>query len=230
MSNTPNLGMPELSESQAGKSLTVNEALRVLDAVVQCRAIDNSISTPPGSPSDGDTYIVGPGATGDWSGHEDEIAYYRSSSWTFIEPQVGWHCFVISENEWFIYDSASTGWILALDAFYYDVGGGCNGVPSASQVLLRAIMVRDVSFPDNFSGSQAEAEIAATAQTDFDVQKNGSSIGYFRFAAAATAATFNTTGSGVEAFAAGDILKVVAPASPDATLAHISFTFKGTKA
>lgn len=229
MPNTPKLDMPEISESQASKYLTHNEALRILDATVQCVAISNVVTVPPGSPSDGDMYIVGAGATGTWSGHDDELAYYRSSSWVFITPQEGWHCWVLSSGAWFMYQSASTGWVLALEAFYFDIGGGCNGAPAASQVLLRAIMVRSISFDNDFAGSQAEAEVAATAQTDFDVQKNGSSIGYFRFAAAGTAATFVTSGSGDETFSAGDVLKVVAPASPDATLANIAFTFAGTK-
>ena len=36
--------------------------------------IDADLSAPPGSPSEGDRYIVGPSATGDWSGHDGEIA------------------------------------------------------------------------------------------------------------------------------------------------------------
>lgn len=224
--------MPELAESQSLKYLTHNLALRVLDALVQASVIDKDLSDAPALPSDGDCYIVGPSPSSgdDWDGHESEIAYYRSSTWVFITPQEGFRVWVLDEDAEYVYRSASEGWGLALEAFYYDVGGGCNGAPTASQVLLRAIMVRGVSFLDDFAGSQAKAEVAATAQTDFDVQVNGVSIGYFRFAAAGTTATFVTTDSVTEALVAGDVLKVIAPGSPDATLANIAFTLKGTKA
>jgi hypothetical protein len=77
------------------------------------------------------------------------------------------------------------------------------------------------------TGWIAKARVAATAQTDFDVLKNGVSFGTIRFAAAATTATF-ISGSG-STFATGDVLTVVAPVTPDATLEDIGFTLLGTK-
>ena len=71
------------------------------------------------------------------------------------------------------------------------------------------------------------ASVAATAQTDFDILKNGVSFGTMRFAAAGSTASF-ISASGAS-FAAGDILTVVAPASPDATLANVGFSLAGTR-
>ncbi|MNT70298.1 hypothetical protein D3C72_2086640 [compost metagenome] len=109
----------------------------------------------------------------------------------------------------------------------YDVGGTYNGAPAASAVLVRLPFPRQVIFPSGLTNSRGTAGTAATAQTDFDIQKNGSSVGTMRFAASSATATF-IMGSQTT-FAAGDILRVVAPATPDATLADIGFSLAGTR-
>lgn len=48
------------------------------------------LGTPPGSPSVGDRYIVGPNATGAWVGQSNTIATWNGSAWTFETPQFGW--------------------------------------------------------------------------------------------------------------------------------------------
>jgi uncharacterized protein DUF2793 len=109
----------------------------------------------------------------------------------------------------------------------YDTGSMYNGAPTASLILLHHVVARTVIFPASLTGSQGKAGTAATAQTDFDIQKNGSSVGTMRFAAAGTSASFIMASQ--QTFAAGDILKVIAPATPDATLADITFTLAGTR-
>lgn len=109
----------------------------------------------------------------------------------------------------------------------YIVGMTYNGKPSASLVLIRHPVTEAVTFPASMTGSYGVAGTAATAQTDFDLQKNGVSFGTLRFAAAGTSATFIAASS--TSFAAGDILTVVAPASQDATLAGLGFSLKGTR-
>ena len=48
-----------------------------------------------------------------------------------------------------------------------------------------------------------------------------------RFASAGTVATF--IAASAVSFALGDVLTVVAPGTPDATLAHIGFALAGTR-
>ncbi len=45
--------------------------------------------TPPGSPANGDRYVVGPSPSGAWSGHANEYAVYLGSAWTFRAPIEG---------------------------------------------------------------------------------------------------------------------------------------------
>lgn len=44
-----------------------------------------TLTTPPASPAEGDTYYVPTGATGAWSGHAGEIATYEDGAWTFSD-------------------------------------------------------------------------------------------------------------------------------------------------
>jgi len=53
--------LPYLLASQAQKHVTHNEALRLLDGLVQLAVLDRDLTTPPGRPADGDRYIVGIG-------------------------------------------------------------------------------------------------------------------------------------------------------------------------
>jgi len=51
---------------------------------------------PPNSPSSGDRYIVGVGAIGDWSGHDDEIAEYNGSGWEYKTSSEGIYVYVLA--------------------------------------------------------------------------------------------------------------------------------------
>jgi len=66
---------------------------------------DKDLSSPPTSPSAGDRYIVASSATGDWSGHENDIAQWNSNnnSWDFTEPLEGMFVFVEDEDELYYY-------------------------------------------------------------------------------------------------------------------------------
>lgn len=61
--------------------------------------LDVDLATPPGSPADGDTYVVGTSATGAWTGQDGNLAAYRgaTSAWVFFAPQAG-PKFKVAEN------------------------------------------------------------------------------------------------------------------------------------
>lgn len=111
----------------------------------------------------------------------------------------------------------------------FDVHAFHPGIPTASAKVLRVPIARAVTFPANFAGSYFTATANAAATTVFDVQKNGVSIGSVSIAAGGTTATFTTSGGTSKSFAAGDVLALIAPATPDATLADPGFVFAGTR-
>lgn len=103
------------------------------------------------------------------------------------------------------------------------------GLPTASAILLRVPVARAVGFVANFAGSYGTASAAATASTAFDIQKNGASIGTATFALGATTATFVSAAGAAQSLVAGDVLSVIAPGTPDATLANVGFVLAGTR-
>lgn len=82
---------------------------------VHLSVIDRDLSSPPGSPADGDRYIVGPSATGDWSGEDDSIAVFDADAstageWVFFTPSEGWIAYIEDEEKLSAYKGASPGW------------------------------------------------------------------------------------------------------------------------
>ena len=100
------------------------------------------------------------------------------------------------------------------------------GQPGSSELLIRVPIVRRTRLAVDLAGSQGSAGTAATAETDFDLQRNGTSLATMRFAAAAGTASFIAAAETV--LEPGDVLSVVAAATPDVTLADIGFTIAGT--
>ena len=103
---TLNLLLPEIAASQSQKHVTHNEALAALDVVVQLSVLSQSEASPPGSPDDGDRYLVPSGATGDFAGEDGAIASYRDGAWTFHTPNAGWRAYVEDEGGYAIYDGS----------------------------------------------------------------------------------------------------------------------------
>lgn len=69
--------------------------------------IDKDLATPPGSPSEGDRYIVAATATGDWVGEENSIAWFDGSSWVFDTPTEGFLLWVSDEDKHYKFDGTS---------------------------------------------------------------------------------------------------------------------------
>ena len=64
---------------------------------------DKDLTAPPGSPSEGDRYIVASPATGDWLGKENNIAVFTSGAWLFVSPNEGYWTEVEDENKIYIF-------------------------------------------------------------------------------------------------------------------------------
>ena len=110
MADSTNLQLPYLEASQAQKHVTHNEALRLLDALVQTRVTEQGLTTPPGSPADGTVYIPGSGATGDWTSWDFNLAHYVDGAWKKIAPRVGWLIYDINQAGFYVYEGAPNYW------------------------------------------------------------------------------------------------------------------------
>lgn len=95
---SPILALPLLQPSQAQKHVTHNEALRLLDIMVQLAVTSRSLTTPPPEPMPGDRYIPAAGALGAWAGQAGRIAFYEQDLWSFAPPHPGWQAWIEDEG------------------------------------------------------------------------------------------------------------------------------------
>lgn len=86
MSNTPNNAIPYVPQNTLDPAAGLNLALAVVDALLNTKVISMALSAPPGSPADGDMYIVAAAPTGAWAGHADALAQY-------VADGAFWHFF-----------------------------------------------------------------------------------------------------------------------------------------
>lgn len=110
MDVSPRLSLPYLAPQQAQKHVTVNEALRALDALVQLSVLSAATTAEPASPAEGDAYILPADATGSAWGvmAEGAIAVYRDGAWAAFAPGDGWRAWVIDEET--LYVSSGGEW------------------------------------------------------------------------------------------------------------------------
>ena len=97
MDQTANLRLPYIAAAQAQKHVTHNEAIRALDCLVQLSVIDRDLTAPPASPTDGDRYIIAATPTGDWTGHDNDVAAFQDGAWAYHTPRDGWLAWVADE-------------------------------------------------------------------------------------------------------------------------------------
>ena len=78
------LALPYILLSQAQKHVTHNEALRMLDALIQLRLAALDCDTPPGSPSEGARYGIRAAPKGAFFGHSGQVAAFQDGTWAFF--------------------------------------------------------------------------------------------------------------------------------------------------
>jgi len=183
--STSNLTLPYIQPSQAQKHVTHNEALQVLDALVQASALDRTRTSPPAVPNEGDRYIVPVSATGDWAGQDATLAVYANGGWMFHVPNVGWKIYVEAEGAEVVFDGA--GWAiqglpqfdtLGLNAQSDSVNRLAISAPATllthegagHQLKVNKATIADTNsllFQTNFAG---RAEMGCTGNDDFSIK------------------------------------------------------------
>jgi lysophospholipase L1-like esterase len=161
-----------LPRRRAGaEHVTHNEALRVLDAVVQLGVLDKDLATPPGSPAEGDRYIVAASPTGAWAGHAGSIAVWQDGAWAFHAPRAGWLAWVADEDKLYAY--SGTAW-----AEFTSPGAGAPvwGVNTTADTTDRFAVKSISSLFDNVgSGHRQKVNKAAAGDTASTLYQTASS-------------------------------------------------------
>jgi hypothetical protein len=62
---------------------------------------DRDLTAPPGSITDGDTYIVAAAATAGWAGKDGNVAVWDAvnNAWVFGVPRLGWIAYIEDEGK-----------------------------------------------------------------------------------------------------------------------------------
>lgn len=159
MTTTPRLAVTELAASQAIPETTVNEMIRRLEQGANHFTVkDRDLATPPGSPADGDRYIVATSGTGAWSGHDGDIAYYQSSAWLFIDKLEGMAFWIEDENVLLIWNGAT-----------FDSFGGGASVNSQSGTTYTSVIGDANNYIRFTSASAVTFTIPANASVAYPV-------------------------------------------------------------
>lgn len=109
MSTIPRFGATELVSAQAVPETTVNENLRyVAQGAMHFIIKDRDLTAPPGSPAEGDCYLVAASPTGAWTGQAAKIAFLLSTgAWRFITVIEGMSAWVNDEDVLLVYNGAA---------------------------------------------------------------------------------------------------------------------------
>jgi len=103
---TARFQLPLLAAAQAQKEITHNEALTLLDALVQPMIEAGPQNDPPAAPAVGQGWLVGIAPTGEWSEAAGMIAVSTSGGWRFVAPCAGMRLLRLSDRGWLRFDGS----------------------------------------------------------------------------------------------------------------------------
>lgn len=107
---TTRIGLTEVEAAQSQKHVAVNEALNKLDFFAAPYVVSASTTAQPGSPSDGDAYILPATHTGTaWASMTTgSIAHYHDGAWYEYLAKAGYMAYVADTGTQMVY---TTSWV-----------------------------------------------------------------------------------------------------------------------
>jgi hypothetical protein len=128
--------LPFLLPGQAQKETFHNEALTAIDCALH-PSVEDIADDPPAEPGIGQSWIVGDGATGAWSGRQDAIAVWTAGGWRFVAPVPG-----------------MTAWDRAAGLWrYWTESGWSDGALPAAAIAIDGLQVIGPRLPEVSSPS-----------------------------------------------------------------------------
>lgn len=113
MSATPNLGLELVPSNSLQPWVAVNDALQLIDALIQLNVLDKDLTAPPATVAGdvGKRWIVPAGATDAWAGHSTDIALcIGAGQWRFIDAREGFNAWVADEAK--RYNFTAGAWVM----------------------------------------------------------------------------------------------------------------------
>lgn len=135
MSNSVNNDIPFVPENTLDPAAGLNLSISVIDALLQLAVIDLLLDAPPGSPAEGDRYIVGTTPSGDWVGHANEMARWDGLVWQFYQPFIA-----LNLADGALYKFASGAWTELTSTTGIDSFIGQTDTPAAYTNMAALIL------------------------------------------------------------------------------------------
>jgi hypothetical protein len=157
---TTHLGLPYLLAAQAQKHVTHNEALRLLDGMVQLSVLDRTRTAPPASPADGDRHLVAAEATGLWEGWDQNIAFRADGAWLRLVPRPGWLVWVASEGQFRVWTGSAWDPVVVLPS---DITAGTLALGGATADSTTRLAVNAAAILMNHAGAGIDASVNKAA-------------------------------------------------------------------
>lgn len=194
MSRSPRLDLPFVLPQQAQKHLTVNDAIRRLDALVQTSVASASLAVEPAGAAEGALFILPAGAQGArWAGMKGgSLALFEDGGFVELAPVAGQIAYVADTGAFLLFDgtswtdrpfrprqvdqfgvnaepSAYNKLTVAADAELLTHDARTPGSGDARKVINKAAPGRTASilFQSNWSG---RAEIGLTGHDDLSIR------------------------------------------------------------
>jgi len=144
MTDTVRNQLPQMGPGTSDHDGIYTEMVNRLDALLQASVIGRDLTAPPGGESNGDRWLVAAGATGDWAGHDDEIALWYDG-WLFFAGRNGWRLWVEDEQVWLGHDGAD--WFVVGAPVQITISG--SGAMTAAQARERGtqVLIADTDGP-----------------------------------------------------------------------------------
>jgi hypothetical protein len=165
MSTSANNHIPYVPQNTLDPAAGLNEAINVIDALLNTRVESITETSPPSGTgvADGEMYVIGMGATGAWAGHDHAFARYVAEGefWQFYEAGVeAWLVLNKADGNLYKWNPSTPAWEQAagigeapLDGNYY---GRQNGLWSQMPDVSQMVTSVNGSEPDTSGNVQIE--------------------------------------------------------------------------
>jgi hypothetical protein len=107
---TARVKLPTIRPGQAQKETSHNEALTLIDLLVQANAISLGTTVPPSAPVAGQNWVIGSTPSGAWAGQAGRLAGWTDGGWRFVEPSEGMMVWINEVSEFAQYSGRA--WVL----------------------------------------------------------------------------------------------------------------------
>jgi hypothetical protein len=136
LETTARHALPLLSAGQAQKEIAHNEALSIVDFMMNPIVESAGADMPPLSPAVGLAWIVGTAPVEAWSGHANALACSTEGGWRFVAPMAGLHVWRRDTGVFCVFDGS--GWNSGIVAGSQFRVGGVQVVGSQSAAISDA--------------------------------------------------------------------------------------------